>query len=117
VCERLCMSAPSTIMAFVPFLETQKWTPGGHGLLGGGATLLSSHARTSRSATSDTAKASQANLGRQPEQRVSSPPVGTLSTASDVADSPNQNSKPGSARDAAAGRRRSLCLEARAGGR
>ena len=34
VCERLCMSAPSTIMALVPFLETQKRTPGGHGLLG-----------------------------------------------------------------------------------
>jgi len=32
--------------------------------------------------------------GRQPEQRVSSPPVGTLSTAPDVADSRNQNSKP-----------------------
>jgi hypothetical protein len=55
---------------------------------------LSSHARTSRSATSDTTKGSQANHGRQPEQRVSSPPVGTLPTAPDVADSPNQNSKP-----------------------
>jgi hypothetical protein len=25
----------------------QGWTPGGHGLLGGGATLLSSHAKAS----------------------------------------------------------------------
>src|SRR3954454_19025081 len=61
---------------------------------------LSSHARTSRSATSDTAKASQANHGRQPEQRVSSPPVGTISSASDVADNRNQNSKPARSRPA-----------------
>jgi len=42
------------------------------------------------SATSDTAKASQAHRGRQPEHRASSPPVGTLPTAPDVADSRNQ---------------------------
>src|SRR4051812_45038700 len=44
-----------------PFHPISKRTPAGQRLLGGGATLRSSHARTSRSATSDTAKASQAN--------------------------------------------------------
>ena len=39
--------------------------------------------------------------GRQPQRRVSSPPVGTIPTASDVTDTPNPNSKPrrGSATD------------------
>jgi hypothetical protein len=62
-------------------------------LLGGAATLLSSHARTSRSATSDTAKASQADTadsvksesarrrsGPSPQHRTS--PTAAIRTAS-----------------------------------
>ena len=41
VCERLCVSAPSTIIRLVLlFTSTDSWTPGGHGLLEGAATLL-----------------------------------------------------------------------------
>jgi hypothetical protein len=60
VCDRLCMSAPSTIMAAVLLISTDSWTLGGQGLLEGAATLLSSHAEPSRTATSDIAKGSQA---------------------------------------------------------
>jgi len=33
VCERLCMSAPGTIISSRPLLLGLKWTAGGHGLL------------------------------------------------------------------------------------
>jgi hypothetical protein len=65
----------------------------------GAATLLSSHAEHPRPATSDTTKASQAT-GRQPQRESARRPVGTISSASDVTDTTNRNSKPrcGSAR-------------------
>src|SRR5918992_521338 len=63
------------------------------GLAEGAATLLSSHAGHPRPATSDTTTGSQAHRPTA-SKRVSSPPVGTISTASDITDDPNPNSKP-----------------------
>src|SRR4051812_21911583 len=71
-------------------------------LAGGGATHLSSHARHPRPATSDKTKGSQALARPTASKRVSSPPVGTFSTASDATDTTNPNSKPRS--DSAASR-------------
>ena len=59
VCERLCMSAPSTIMPR-PLSPRLKWTPGGHGLLGALPRSYQVTPGHPRPATSDTAKASQA---------------------------------------------------------
>jgi hypothetical protein len=80
------VSAPSTIiidvvLLFVLFeVDTRRtW------LAGGAATLLSSHAGHPRPATSDTTKESQANRPTA-SKRVSPPPVGTISSASDVTD-------------------------------
>ena len=93
VCERLWVSAPSTIidvvLLFVLFEVDTRRTR----LAGGAATLLSSHAGHPRPATSDTTKGSQAHRPTA-SKRVSSPPVGTFSSASDVTDQPNPNSKP-----------------------
>src|SRR3954466_10860846 len=55
------------------------------GLAKGAATLLSSHAEHPRPATSDTTKGSQAHRPTA-SKRVSSPPVGTISSASDDTD-------------------------------
>jgi len=93
VCELLCMSAPSTIIRVVPSSDLKR-TPGGHGLLEGDATLLSSHAEHPRPATSDTTEGSQALDRPTASKRVSSPPVGTFSSTSDVTDEANHNSKP-----------------------
>ncbi len=60
---------------------------------GGAATLLSSHAGHPRPATSDTTKGSQAHRPTA-SKRVSSPPVGTFSTAPDAPTTPIHNSKP-----------------------
>src|SRR5215217_3177617 len=57
-------------------------------LAGGDATHLSSHARHPRPATSDKTQGSQALARPTASKRVSSPPVGTFSTASDVTDGP-----------------------------
>jgi hypothetical protein len=79
------MSAPGTIidvvLLFVLFeVDTRRtW------LAGGAATLLSSHVGHPRPATSDTTRGSQAHRPTA-SKRVSSPPVGTLSTASDITD-------------------------------
>src|SRR5215207_8612006 len=62
-------------------------------LAGGAATHLSSHARHPRSATSDKTDGSQALARPTASKRVSSPPVGTISSASDVTDALNPNSK------------------------
>src|SRR5215210_4085927 len=67
-------------------------------LAGGDATHLSSHSRHPRPATSDTTKGSQALARPTASKRVSSPPVGTIPSASDVTDTPNPNSKPQSCR-------------------
>src|SRR5829696_445774 len=63
-------------------------------LAGGTATHLSSHARHPRPATSDKTNGSQALARPTASMRASSPPVATFSTASDVTDSRNPNSKP-----------------------
>ena len=63
-------------------------------LAGGGATHLSSHARHPRPATSDKTRGSQALVWPTASKRVSSPPVGTIPSVSDVTDDPNHNSKP-----------------------
>src|SRR4051794_29354265 len=65
---------------------------------GGDATHLSSHARHPRPATSDKTRASQALARPTASRRVSSPPVGTLSSASHVTDATNHSSKPRSGR-------------------
>jgi hypothetical protein len=79
------MSAPSTIidvvLLFVLFEVDTRRTR----LAGGAATLLSSHAGHPRPATSDTTKGSQADRPTA-SKRVSSPPVGTFSSASDDTD-------------------------------
>jgi hypothetical protein len=62
-------------------------------LASGAATLLSSHAGHPRPATSDTTKGSQTTRSTA-SKRVSSPPDGTFSTAPDVTDAANHNSKP-----------------------
>src|SRR5829696_7915758 len=67
-------------------------------LAGGGATHLSSHARPPRPATSDKTQGSQALVRPTASKRVSSPPVGTIPSTSDVTDDPNHNSKPQSCR-------------------
>ena len=93
VCELLCMSAPSTIISRVPFFSRLKWTAGGHGLL---RALPRSFQVTPD--IPDRRRATQQKevrpTGSTASKRVSSPPVGTISAASDVTDSPNHNSKP-----------------------
>ena len=76
----------------VPFASWLKWTAGGHGLLGA---LPRSFQVTPEIPTGDERqnKPSQANRPTA-SKRVSSPPVGTISTASDITDTPNPNSKP-----------------------
>ena len=59
VCDRLCMSAPSTIMTLVPFTSTESGHPGGHGLLRAVPRSYQVTPGRPRPATSDTAKASQ----------------------------------------------------------
>src|SRR5829696_9858974 len=76
----------------------------------GGATHLSSHARHPRPATSDKTKGSQAQPGRQPQTESARRPVGNISSASDVTDEPNQNSKPqGDSATEVAPRHRGAC--------
>jgi hypothetical protein len=85
VCERLWVSAPSTIMALSSRSHRQL-DARRTGLAGGAATLLSSHADHPRPATSDTTKGGQAASGRQPQRESAHRPFGTISTASDVTD-------------------------------
>ena len=66
VCERLWVSAPSTIIELVHLHFDQVGQPGGHGLLGAVPRSYQVTPGHPRPATSDTAKASQAQ-GRQPE--------------------------------------------------
>src|ERR671910_278940 len=63
-------------------------------LAGGAAMHLSSHAGHPRSATSDKTQGSQALARPTASKRVSSPPIGSLSLASDVTDDEHRNSKP-----------------------
>src|SRR4051812_31551269 len=70
--------------------ETDTWRTR---LAGGGATHLSSHARHPRPATSDKTKGSQAQPGRQPQRESARRPVGTLTSASDITDARELNSK------------------------
>src|SRR3954470_15840440 len=80
--------------------ETDGWRTR---LAEGAATHLSSHARHPRPATSDKTKGSHAQPGRQPQRESARRPVGTLTSASDITDARDLNSKPhcGSARSAA----------------
>ena len=79
--------------ACVPFSSRLKWTAGGHGLLG---------ARPrSFQVTPDIPDRRRATQQKEvrptrptASKRVSSPPVGTIPSASDVTDDPNHNSKP-----------------------
>src|SRR4051812_49872555 len=71
--------------------ETDTWRTR---LAGGGATHLSSHAKHPRPATSDKTKGSQAQPGRQPQRQSARRPVGTLTSASDITDTRDLNSKP-----------------------
>ena len=95
VCELLCMSAPSTIMAFVPSSRPEAdarrtW------LAGGGATLLSSHAGPSPTSderhsesqsgpTADSVKASQLAASRSLSSRPDvTAPIQTASVKAGV---------------------------------
>jgi hypothetical protein len=73
VCERLWVSAPSTIILSRPPLHLDWVDTRRTRLAGGGATLLSSHAEHPRPATSDKAKGSHAHRPTA-SMRVSSPP-------------------------------------------
>jgi hypothetical protein len=92
VCDSLCMSAPNTIVASVPFARLKADSR---------RTRLAwgqCHAPIkSRQGHPDRRRATQRKPAgredRQREKRVSSPPVAAFSSASDVADSPSQNSK------------------------
>jgi hypothetical protein len=87
------MSAPSTIISSVPFFSRLKWTAGGHGLL---RARPRSFQVTPDIPTGDERhnKRKSGPPGPTASKRVSSPPVGTFSSVSDVADGPNPNSKP-----------------------
>jgi hypothetical protein len=85
VCERLWVSAPSTIMTGVHILSVPMLDARRTGLAQGAATLLSRHAEHPRPATSDTTKGSQAHRPTA-SKRVSSPPGRDHPTASDVTD-------------------------------
>src|SRR4051794_14075190 len=64
---------------------------GGHGLLGA---LPRSYAGHPRPATSDTTKKRSGHSGGQPQRESARRPVETFSSASDVTDPTNRNSKP-----------------------
>jgi hypothetical protein len=80
-----------------PLLSRLKWTAGGHGLLGA---LPRSFQVTPD--IPDRRRATQQKevrpTGRQPQRESARRPVGTISSASDVTDEPNRNSKPQGAR-------------------
>ena len=79
------MSAPSTIISSVPFFSRLKWTAGGHGLLG-------ARPRSFQVTPDipDRRRATQQKevrpAGPTASKRVSSPPVGTFSSAPDITD-------------------------------
>ena len=95
VCERLCVSAPSTIIDPVHVLSPRRMLDTRRTrLAGGAATLLSSHAGTSPTGDERHNKRKSGPPGRQPQRESARRPVGTISSASDVTDDPNPNSKP-----------------------
>jgi hypothetical protein len=79
------------LVAAVDLTETDGWRTR---LARGAATHLSSHARHPRPAPSDKTQGSHALPGRQPQRESARRPVATITSASDVTDSPNRNSKP-----------------------
>src|ERR671911_1815858 len=93
VCERLCVSAPSTIIRPV-LLFRPSWTPGGHGLLGAvpRSYQVTPEIPDRRRATQQ--KEVRPDSGRQPQKESARRPVGTLSPASDVTEELDPNSKP-----------------------
>ena len=97
--ERLWLSAPSTIIDLVTSTSTGS-DPGGHAGPGG-ATLLKSR-RSSPTGDERHSKGGQATPSDSSEEPARRP-VGTISSASDITDSPNRNSKP---RSSTAARRR-----------
>src|SRR3954466_5099528 len=92
VCERLCASAPSTIMTSSTSTSTG-WTPGGHGLL---RAMPRSYQVTPD--IPDRRRATQRKVvrpnGRQPERESARRRRRSLPLTSDVADEPDPNSKP-----------------------
>jgi len=95
VCERLCMSAASTIISRVLLgfvLDRQGGRPADTACCGRCHAPIKSR-RPSRSATSDKAKGGQTPTGPTASKTVSSPSTGTISSPSDVTDSANHNSK------------------------
>jgi hypothetical protein len=93
VCERLWVSAPSTIIDLV-HLHLDEWTSGGHGLLG-----ALPRSMKSRRKIPDRRRATQPKVvrpnGRQPEKESARRRSRSLHLASDVADDADRNSKPG----------------------
>ena len=85
VCELLCMSAPRTNHPLVPFFSRLKWTAGGHGLLRAVPRTLSVTPDIPDRRRAKTT-GSQALARPTASMRVSSPPVGTIPSASDVTD-------------------------------
>jgi hypothetical protein len=71
-----------------------KWTTGGHGLPGGGATLLTIKSRRTSPTGDERHNKRKSGPTADNLKRVSSPPVGTISSAPDVTDAANHNSKP-----------------------
>src|SRR4051794_14919593 len=90
VCERLCASAPSTIMTSSTSTSTG-WTPGGHGLLRALPPPYQAppHTPDRRRATQQKVASPNAqHPKREPPPRRSQ----TISTASDITDTEDQNS-------------------------
>ena len=91
VCELLCTSAPSTIITWSPFTSTESGRPADKACLGAMPRSYQVTPGHPRSATSDTAKASQAT-GRQRESESARRRSGPSPRASDVTDA-KSNSK------------------------
>src|SRR3954451_12181000 len=76
VCDCLCMSAPSTIIPASSCSPQLTVGPlGGHGLLEGAPTLLSSHAEPSRTGNEQHCERKSGHPADSLKQRVSSPPA------------------------------------------
>ena len=93
VCELLWVSAPSTIINPSPFTSTESGHPADTACWGRCHAPIKSR-RASPTGDERHNKRKSGHPGRQPQRESARRPVGTISTASDVTDSPNRNSKP-----------------------
>ena len=93
VCERLWVSAPSTIIALV-HLHSTELDARRTRLARGDATLLSSHAKASTTGDERHSERQSDPHGRQPERESARRRSRSLHRPSDITDATNPNSKP-----------------------